>query len=288
MIEDISGLGKPAAKLIEVVSGGISNLYEPTKIKRLAKANTLGLIESVNIIENTDLPNDIKRAMLRKVGLDLEAQDNLDSITNLAIPLLKEMARPEDIDSDWLSKFRINCEFIGDEEIQSMWAKILAEEANNKNSISKATLNVLGVLSKNEANLFTNIASSCLQDGDGNYIPLILPDAIYSDLYNELGFRPKNFFLLEEIGLIRYNGMAGYGNDNYPNIVRLIYFDKIVQFKRSGEKGTHRFEFGDVMLTRTGQELVKHSGRTYCSNLLDKTLEIYQSKGYTTEIIKQL
>lgn len=282
MINDISGLGKPATKLIEVISGGISNLYEPTKAKRLAKANTLGLIESVNLIKNTDLPEDVKRAMLRKVGLDLEAQDNLDSISNLAIPLLTEVARPEDIDSDWLSKFRVNCEFVSDEEIQSMWAKILAEESNNKNSISKATLNILGVLSKNEANLFTNIASSCFQDGDGSYIPIICPDLMYSDLYNELGFRPRNFHLLEEIGLIHYNGMTGYGNDNYPNMVRLFYFDNIVEFKRSDEKGTHRFEFGDVMLTRTGQELVKHSGRTYSSSLLETTLEIYQNKGYAT------
>jgi hypothetical protein len=285
-IKDLIGIEKPATRLIEVVSGGFANLFEPKRIIRKAKAETTGLIESAKLIQKTDFPDDVKRAMLKKVGLEIEAQENLDRITKLAIPHLSKESNPEAIQSDWLARFRDNCEFVRDQEIQSLWAKILAGESNHQGCVSKATLNILGNLSKVDANNFTALLSSCFQDGDGDYIPIILPEGMESNIYKELGFRPKNFRALEELGLIHYNGISGFGNNQFPNIVRLTYFDSIAQFKISDEEGFHRFEFGDITLSRAGQELVRFSGRKENSGLLSKIFELYSARGYKTEIVK--
>lgn len=286
MIKDLVGLEKPATRLIEVVSGGIASLYEPTRIIREAKAEATALIESAKLIEKTDFPEDVKRAMLKKVGLEMEAQKNLDDITKKAIPFLSQESNPEAIQSDWLARFRGNCEFVDDEEIQSMWASILAGESNNQGSVSKATLNILGNLSKADAANFTTLASGCFEDGEGTYIPLVLPDGLGSSVYKKLGFRPRNFQALAELGLIHYNAVSGFGNDQYPHTARLGYFNKIVEFKISDKEGFHRFEFGDIALTRSGQELVKFSGRTENLELLEQISALYSARGYTVNTVR--
>ena len=62
-IKDLTGLSKPLEKLITSISSGIGVLYEPTRIKRRAKAEAYGqLIQANAELQKNEL---IKRATRR-------------------------------------------------------------------------------------------------------------------------------------------------------------------------------------------------------------------------------
>ncbi|TDT82038.1 DUF2806 domain-containing protein [Pseudodesulfovibrio indicus] len=64
----------------------------------------------------------------------------------------------EDVAPDWFARWRREAEVVGDEDIQRLWGRLLAEEVKKPKSISYRTLDVLKNISISEANLFMKIA----------------------------------------------------------------------------------------------------------------------------------
>jgi hypothetical protein len=46
------------------------------------------------------------------------------------LPELTEAATPEKLEDDWITNFFDKCRLISDEEMQTLWSKVLAGEAN--------------------------------------------------------------------------------------------------------------------------------------------------------------
>jgi hypothetical protein len=63
------------------------------------------------------------------------------------------------VDPDWFAEFVNNCQDVSNEDMQTVWAKVLAGELVRPGSFSKRTLNFVRLLSMDEANLFTRFCS---------------------------------------------------------------------------------------------------------------------------------
>lgn len=86
---------------------------------------------------------------------------------------------------DWFVRFFEDAGNISDEEIQELWAKVLAGEIKQPGSFSLRTLDVLKNLSKSEAEIIQVLASYAIRMGNAHYI------SIDKDLENQYNYHTK-------------------------------------------------------------------------------------------------
>ncbi|MCA1626178.1 MAG: DUF2806 domain-containing protein [Acidobacteria bacterium] len=93
---NIGDLAKPVTTLIEKIADATGVLYEPRRIRKRAKAEANAeLIKAESQIEITALQ---RRALSRFVQEEGKKQENIEDITEEAIPLLNENSTPENIE----------------------------------------------------------------------------------------------------------------------------------------------------------------------------------------------
>lgn len=89
---------------------------------------------------------------------------------------------------------------ISDEEMQAIWARILAGEIHRKGTYSLQLLDILKKFTQKQAELFNRVCSHCFISGDNVYIPndneyLQFANITYQDILD-----------LDALGLINSSG----------------------------------------------------------------------------------
>ncbi|MDW1944141.1 DUF2806 domain-containing protein [Vibrio sp. Vb0599] len=151
---DFKALSEPACKLIDAVSNTIGVLYEPTRIRRKAKAESDSLI----IMAKSESEALAIRAAKRISTQETRRQENIEEIIDKSIRYLEDDIRTasDTIDQDWLSFYFDKCQDISHDSVQELWAKILAGEVLEPTACSRGTLMILQSLSNNDIKLFNN------------------------------------------------------------------------------------------------------------------------------------
>lgn len=274
-IVNLGDLTKPATVLIEKISDAIGGVFKPYQIRRLAQAEAeADKIKALARIEIGELP---QRALARFVAEEAKKQNNIESITRKAVDDLGEDSRPQDVEDDWISNFFDKCRLISDEEMQSLWAKVLAGEANKPGSYSRRTVNFIGTLDKPDAMLFTNLCSYGWFLGE--MVPLVYDHR--ADIYNRAGINFDSLRHLDDIGLITFSSIAGYVNQALPQVVTISYYDQAINIRFKTEKD-NEFALGHVLLSRTGQELAPICGSGAVPEFVDYVVKKWFDKGYIT------
>ncbi|HHK4129852.1 TPA: DUF2806 domain-containing protein [Enterobacter roggenkampii] len=249
----LSGLSKPGAKLIEKISDAIGVLYEPTKIRKLAKAEADA--NRTKLISKLELDGIEKRAVERFLKKESKRQGNVESISIQAAMNLNENDKISDINEDWVDAFFKECEDINDKEMQTLWARILSEEAKSKGSFSKRTLKLLSTLSKEEANLITYFGKFVWQAS--TLTPILLSDN--NGVTDGISFTQLS--TLDSLGVIQ----QGFGYNLTFGVKKgIIYYYGIpvsVEFSNDN-KSEWTFSTGTALLTPIGSELMKICGST--------------------------
>ena len=159
-------ISEPATALINKISDAVGGLYKPYQIRRVAKAEAEAeIIKEQAQIKITNLQ---RRALARFVSEEAKKQENIESITEKAIPQLDDSSNPQNMENDWIANFFDKCRIVSDEEMQVLWAKVLASEANSPGTYSKRTVNSLGSLDKRDAQLFTTLCGKVLLSSIGD------------------------------------------------------------------------------------------------------------------------
>ena len=243
-------LVKPADTLIKKISSAAGILYGLEKIAEAeAKA---ALIKARSDIEITDLQ---RRAANRWMAEEAQRQKNMEDITDKALPQLDENAKPESMDNDWVANFFDKCRIVSDGEMQGLWSRVLAGEANAPGSYSKRTVNFLSDLDKAEAGLFTKLCGFGWQIG--NVVPLVFD--VQAEIYNKYGINFSTLSHLESIGLVQFDNLAGFINQNLPKKFDVLYYDRALVLEMPQDAG-NPLQIGKVLLTRIGQELAPICG----------------------------
>src|SRR5207249_1909827 len=123
------------------------------------------------------------------------------SIAARAIPELNEDARPEAIEPDWMVHFFERARLTSDAEMQSLWARILAGQANAPGAFSRRTIDAVGNLEKSDAALFTTLCRFAWMFGP-DWSPLIYD--IDDPVYTRAGINFERLSHLDDIGLITF------------------------------------------------------------------------------------
>lgn len=222
-------LTEPITKLIDCVSKGIGVLYEPTRIRREAEANKYELeIMCQAIRDNSDvlavydsgkvkaqLPDFAglyQRATQREQFCKMREQHNIESIIEKAYCLLKDekTVSDEPVDEDWITKFFEYARDISREEMQIVWAKILAEEIKAPGVFSLRTLSIIQSISSKEAQVFQKILPYILmaEDEDDEY-GIVYFICANSDILGKHGIVYNDLIMLNESGLLSLHNHVG-------------------------------------------------------------------------------
>lgn len=103
-------------------------------------------------------------------------------------------------DFDWFIRFYENVGNISDDDMQNIWAKILAGEINKPHSFSLRTIEILKNMGKEEAELFTKVCQSCFSFQNSLFLP-------YYDRYMESkGISYSMVMYMSEQGLMYNDG----------------------------------------------------------------------------------
>lgn len=153
---ELANLSRPVEKLVDAVSSSIGVLYEPTRILRKAKAEAE--VRKLEVRTSLELQEIERQAQSRIDKLELRRQINIEEITRLAANELPKEVSDEPVYEDWMVAFFTQAQDVADEEMQSVWAKILAGEVSIPGSFSLRTLSFTKLLTKNEANLFVKLS----------------------------------------------------------------------------------------------------------------------------------
>src|SRR5438045_3237989 len=138
---NLGELSKPATVLIEKISDAVGGIFKPYQIVRVAKAEAEAeTVRAESQIQITDLH---RRAMHRFLEEEAKKQSNIEGITQGALPLLSETAVPEKLDDDWITNFFDKSRIVSDEDMQELWSRVLAGEANYPGAFSRKTVNLL-------------------------------------------------------------------------------------------------------------------------------------------------
>jgi len=273
-IIDLGKLSKPANTLIEKISDAIGGIAKPWQIKRVAQAEAEAeKIRTIGEIEVSDLQ---RRAVRRFLMEEAKKQHNIESITSKALPEISPDAAPENVEDDWIANFFDKCRLISDEEMQQLWSKILAGEANSPGKFSKRTVNLLAGLDKSEAELFSNVCRFCVSLGEPTALIYGPTDKIYSD--NGVNFRILTH--LDSIGLLRLDP-SGFRRKGLGSKGIVRYFDEElwIEFPNSNDC---TLSLGKVMLTQPGQQLAEFAGAEPVDGFADYIRDQWKRLGYAT------
>lgn len=169
-IKDLAGLSQPLAKLIEVFANGCRWVAEPYQIKRIAKAKafeaSLKFQEEFKQGMMASLLESTKRSIR-----ECRQRENLVNIMNFAMQEMQAINSVNDIpvSPEWSACFFDYSQDICDEEIQIIWAKILAHETARPGTYFKRTLYILRHIERFEAEWFIEMCQFVL---NGCLLPL--------------------------------------------------------------------------------------------------------------------
>lgn len=264
---DLRALSEPAVKLIETVRDAVGVVYEPTRIRRKAKAEAdAAVILARNKIEVRQIEI---RASERLISRELRRQDNIEKITKKAVDALPSSVSKDPVDQDWISRFFENCQDIGNEEMQSLWAKLLAGEVAKPGTFSLRTLRVIRDLARDDALLFTSFCRFVWVIPGVGLTPIIhdLEDKCYADA----GLKFTSFLHIASLGLIEFNEIAGF---NLKDVSKASAFYYGRHHLISIAEGKKELQIGRVLLTSAGKELVPISGseamESYRTSVIEK------------------
>jgi uncharacterized repeat protein (TIGR03899 family) len=285
-IKDISGLGEPLAKLVEVVASGVGRVSRSFFIKRDADAKAYEirkLAEALN--ESTKLLGDAtytkdgltlttprqpevlsaspqleERALTRATYQEAKKQINIESITQHAAEELrdKETVSDEKVDEDWVSRFFSIAESISSEEMQTLWGKILAGEVTQPGSFSLRTLDTLKNLTKQDAEAFTKVAQAAFVDRWAKQTEVAFTLQYKGNrkvFEEEFSVMVEDIVLLKELGLMASPELFFYF---YPTPEAttscLLYGNKVILVEKKPHESGVRIPA--EIFTRVGNELL--------------------------------
>lgn len=260
------------SKIIEVIKAffdKISNvlgwLDDPHGIKPMLD-NNFGIVLNQVAIDS-ELPFSNKFLFLSQ-AIDARKAKNMTDIIIRALPLLEDNANPKDLDDDWIMDYFDMASKIQSEDMKNIWARILAEETNCPNNISKRLLHNMFLMSRNDADNFLNLSRFCFYDRNSNNIYPIIFIKGYEDTYSKYGLTTEALKELENLFFIELNYDSGFA---FKKEMLLMYTNHLITLCPREEN--NKIHIGYVRLTTDGRALFNIIEKQNNDIIFDFTLQ---------------
>lgn len=265
---NLGNLSKPADTLIKKVSDAVGGLFAPYQVKRMAKAEAEAEAAMIKAQSKTEITDLHRRAVHRWIEEEAQRQKNMEDITAKALPQLAENATPDSVENDWIVNFFDKSRIVSDNEMQDLWSRVLAGEANAPGTYSKRTVNFLLDLDKTDAELFAKLCGFGWMIEE--LVPLVLD--VQAEIYNKNGINFNSLSHLESIGLIQFNSITNISLSNVPKRFVVLYYGKSLVLEMPKD-ADNRLGVGMVRLTKIGQELAPICGSESVEGFRDYVLD---------------
>lgn len=253
-------------------------------------------------IEKSDLPEETKVFMILNTKKTFKKIKNQKAIAEVAMKNAEpetDFSEKSGVSEEWLERFMDSAGFVGTEEIQWIWGKILANEFERPGSTPPNMIRILSEITPELASAFRYICSMCMwilpldEKGDiqdsikQTFVPYNKNDKIFRE--RGVSFNVLNE--LETLGVIRFESLAGY-------VSKGITADKVLicigdQLEVVEEYPRENLPIGNVMLTSTGEALGAITDFVEISDyyemvkkyMLDKGVKFAEDHDYYTEVV---
>lgn len=279
---NLGELSKPATVLIEKVSSAVGIVFEPTRIRRKARAEAdAQQILTVGQIEVDELQ---RRALERLIHQEARKQANIESITAQAAGAIPPNANAEALNEDWLAHFFKQCDTVSDSEMQSLWSKLLAGEATTPGTYSRRTVDLVSTFDKADASLFTKFGEFVWMIGEAN--PLIYD--LENEIYKASGITFESLKHLDSIGLISFESVAGYNRSGFAKHGVTFYYGRPTMLEFPADSA-NQMQVGHALLTSAGKQLMAICGSDRNEAFYQYVLRRWSEAGIiTSSLIPQL
>lgn len=274
-IKDLAGLSQPLTKLIEVCSSGLGKVCEPYLIKKRADAKAyeleainkalsdnqslIGLVNTtydngnIGIVTNNDSLQLMQNEILEKQYYqEFKKQRNINNTINFTMNELENETEVSDekVDEDWITRFFNTVENINNEQMQHLWAKILAGEIKQPNTYSLRTLDLLKNLSFKEAELFSKIGELALKSQNNTFV---LSDKTILEKCN-ISF--TDLILLQDLDLIHSKELEfSFPKQEKSLLKHITYGNEVIQVESN--EATPKIPLQIYLFTTIGKELLE-------------------------------
>lgn len=284
-IQDITGLAGLTSKFLEVMAAGIGAVTKPylTRANANAEAHKIGTISDA--VEGQDAlvhyekdGLSVSNAKQRRLAMreDFQGQkrqSQLESVTSIAADELKaEPSREvskEPVDPDWISHFFNYAQDVSSEHMQALWGKVLAREVIKPKSFSMRSLEVLRLLTREEAELFEKLSKNRFTSSRHCFLPnpgLRLTEA-YGVKYSDLLTMREAGLLVPNDGLfMEWNTAAGFD---------LVY--EHWNYRYWGETKKRGIKLPIISFTNAGSEIAQLVQAEFDEKLADKVVAAIRS-----------
>ena len=222
---------------------------------------------------------------------------NIDAITREAVSdmssdnLQENTEKLRNLHPDWAVHVREAAEKTSEPYMRSLWAKILAGEAEHPGSFSKNTVDVVSKLSQKDAQMFTDFCQFVWTNNEGRATPLVY------DWHHPIYQSPDHFFdtvkQLTHLRLLFLDSVAGYINVFEGSSVCWAYQDISVRLNLpSGDSVKYKdslcpMNLGHVTLTEAGEQLCSICGAKTNNSFFLYILEKWKEWGYNPSVVQE-
>jgi len=234
--------------------------------------NNKDLPVSFNSSDNTlsiDITNPeqlIQRSNYRLQYQQAKKEHNIESVIGKTVLELgdKNSDSTEEVDEDWYTRFFETIEDISDEQLQSLWARILAGEVLKPRTYTYRLLTVLRNISKNELEIILKIA------------PLVCGDVILNEheSLKNIGITGQDISILEDMGIIKEGSLQVRGVQLQSGESRVLFQTSKIAFVFTNIGKDFINHMIDVLeITETGKKIFELANIELDMDLIKKSLE---------------
>lgn len=275
-ISDNEDIFKPVSevvcKFLDKI-GQASGYIFPNKEYKDAKARAQSKIID-EIAANEDI-NPIERwAFIANINKITKEYVNQTNIIKDAIPLLEKSAKPDSLDEDWLSMFMDKARLVSNKDMQIIWSRILAEETNEPNSMSKQLMLILAQMSKSDADRFMKFIPFVFEQylDDDSIEKAVIIFNIYDDLCKKHDIKYSDVVVLEGYNLIKFAGVSKFLLDSEKSEVK--YGENKFKLKKMSEN----ISSGVILLTDLGAQLTRICERKHDDEIFEYVKNKYKNE----------
>lgn len=226
-------------------------------------------------VEKSDMPAESKLVAVLNAKQTIKKLKNQKGVAEKAVANAKEgtvFDISSGVDQEWFERFMDSAGFVSDEQVQTMWGKILAKEFEAPGSTPLNMIRILSEITPKYAQAFQKICSMkrlmVLLDPNGNVITtrndIVVPYKGDGAKMREIGLSFDILNEIETLGLIKFDTIGGFVALKIPETGILTYTNGIT--KEILKHNKDEIPIGNVLLTDAGECLKRITQPVYISN----------------------
>ena len=255
-MDDLLGIGALGTRLIDAFEKACGAGFRPWIIRRDAAATSdATVILAKAEAERETLLGEARigvaqRALERLSVKEISRQENLEQIAHKAadeaaqFPEEEREADKPPIDPDWMARFVNKAQDVSNEDMQQLWARIVAGEVHTPGKFSLRTLDKLSNITKEEAHIFNKLCEISTELG------AVLKYSIESQ-FDDIGIKYNDLMLLRASGLL-------YDSDTIELVGgpgKFVQANGNVRIVISSDNNDNTFMLKTLLMTPEGVEL---------------------------------